>query len=156
MFGKEVKVLFDSCIIVKVVDFQSGIFSDVQDLFGYDLLKVVKDLVLLDVLFVVEDIVLIKCCECYIMVYLVEIDGKFDILILLVCGYGLWLIFYGFLVFKGDFNMVVGFGFYQYGEIFGFGGEVDNLKWKVLWVGKIFYDVQGDFVVQIIKGLVDL
>ncbi len=43
MSGKEVKALFDSRITAKVVDLQSGTFSDAQDPLGYDPLKAAKD-----------------------------------------------------------------------------------------------------------------
>lgn len=47
MSGKEVKALFDSRITAKVVDLQSGTFSDAQDPLGYDPLKAAKDPALL-------------------------------------------------------------------------------------------------------------
>lgn len=43
MSGKEVKALFDSRITAKVVDLQSGTFSDAQDPLGYDPLKAAED-----------------------------------------------------------------------------------------------------------------
>lgn len=155
MSGKEVKALFDSRITAKVVDLQSGTFSDAQDPLGYDPLKAAKDPALSDALPAAEDIASIKRRERYTTVYLVETDGKLDTLILPVRGYGLWSTLYGFLALKGDLNTVAGFGFYQHGETPGLGGEVDNPKWKALWVGKTLYDAQGDLAVQIIKGSVD-
>ena len=155
MSGKEVKALFDSRITAKVVDLQSGTFSDAQDPLGYDPLKAAKDPALSEALPAAEDIASIKRRERYTTVYLVETDGKLDTLILPVRGYGLWSTLYGFLALKGDLNTVAGFGFYQHGETPGLGGEVDNPKWKALWVGKTLYDAQGDLAVQIIKGSVD-
>lgn len=155
MSGKEVKALFDSRITAKVVDLQSGTFSDAQDRLGYDPLKAAKDPALSEALPAAEDIASIKRRERYTTVYLVETDGKLDTLILPVRGYGLWSTLYGFLALKGDLNTVAGFGFYQHGETPGLGGEVDNPKWKALWVGKTLYDAQGDLAVQIIKGSVD-
>ncbi|MEM8310014.1 Na(+)-translocating NADH-quinone reductase subunit C, partial [Morganella morganii] len=139
----------------KVVDLQSGTFSDAQDPLGYDPLKAAKDPALSEALPAAEDIASIKRRERYTTVYLVETDGKLDTLILPVRGYGLWSTLYGFLALKGDLNTVAGFGFYQHGETPGLGGEVDNPKWKALWVGKTLYDAQGDLAVQIIKGSVD-
>ncbi len=116
MSGKEVKALFDSRITAKVVDLQSGTFSDAQDPLGYDPLKAAKDPALSDALPAAEDIASIKRRERYTTVYLVETDGKLDTLILPVRGYGLWSTLYGFLALKGDLNTVAGFGFYQHGE----------------------------------------
>ncbi len=90
MSGKEVKALFDSRITAKVVDLQSGTFSDAQDPLGYDPLKAAKDPALSDALPAAEDIASIKRRERYTTVYLVETDGKLDTLILPVRGYGLW------------------------------------------------------------------
>ena len=86
MSGKEVKALFDSRITAKVVDLQSGTFSDAQDPLGYDPLKAAKDPALSDALPAAEDIASIKRRERYTTVYLVETDGKLDTLILPVCG----------------------------------------------------------------------
>lgn len=116
MSGKEVKALFDSRITAKVVDLQSGTFSDAQDPLGYDPLKAAKDPALSEALPAAEDIASIKRRERYTTVYLVETDGKLDTLILPVRGYGLWSTLYGFLALKGDLNTVAGFGFYQHGE----------------------------------------
>jgi Na+-transporting NADH:ubiquinone oxidoreductase subunit C len=44
---------------------------------------------------------------------------------------------------KGDLNTVVGLGFYQHAETPGLGGEVDNPKWKALWPGKQLFDEHG-------------
>ena len=97
MSGKEVKALFDSRITAKVVDLQSGTFSDAQDPLGYDPLKAAKDPALSEALPAAEDIASIKRRERYTTVYLVETDGKLDTLILPVRGYGLWSTLYGFL-----------------------------------------------------------
>lgn len=100
MSGKEVKALFDSRITAKVVDLQSGTFSDAQDPLGYDPLKAAKDPALSDALPAAEDIASIKRRERYTTVYLVETDGKLDTLILPVRGYGLWSTLYGFLALR--------------------------------------------------------
>ncbi len=154
MSGKEVKALFDSRITAKVVDLQSGTFSDAQDPLGYDPLKAAKDPALSDALPAAEDIASIKRRERYTTVYLVETDGKLDTLILPVRGYGLWSTLYGFLALKGDLNTVAGFGFTsmarprsrrrgRQSEMEGAVGRQD------------LYDAQGDLAVQIIKGSVD-
>lgn len=65
MSGKEVKALFDSRITAKVVDLQSGTFSDAQDPLGYDPLKAAKDPALSEALPAAEDIASIKRRERY-------------------------------------------------------------------------------------------
>jgi Na+-transporting NADH:ubiquinone oxidoreductase subunit C len=153
--GKQVKALYKERIVAKVVDLESGTFSDAQDVNTFDPLKAAKDSKLSDALPGEQDIASIKRRERFTTVYLVEKDGQLDTLILPVRGYGLWSTLYGFMALKGDLNTVVGMGFYQHAETPGLGGEVDNPKWKALWPGKTLFDEDGKLAVDIVKGNVD-
>ncbi|SEI66175.1 Na+-transporting NADH:ubiquinone oxidoreductase subunit C [Azotobacter beijerinckii] len=153
--GKQVKALYKERIVAKVVDLESGTFSDAQDVNTFDPLKAAKDPKLSDALPGEQDIASIKRRERFTTVYLVEKDGQLDTLILPVRGYGLWSTLYGFMALKGDLNTVVGMGFYQHAETPGLGGEVDNPKWKALWPGKTLFDEDGKLAVDIVKGNVD-
>jgi Na+-transporting NADH:ubiquinone oxidoreductase subunit C len=86
------------------------------------------------------------------LVYHVLKDGKTDMLILPIQGYGLWSVLYGYLALASDANTVRGITFYAHAEIPGLGGEVDNPKWKALWPGRKVYDAQGKPVLEVIKG----
>ncbi|OHC12726.1 MAG: Na(+)-translocating NADH-quinone reductase subunit C, partial [Pseudomonadales bacterium GWC1_66_9] len=149
--GKQVKALYKERIVAKVVDLESGKFSDAHDASAFDPLKAAKDPKLSDVLPGEQDIASIKRRERFATVYLVEKDGQLDTLILPVRGYGLWSTLYGFMALKGDLNTVVGMGFYQHAETPGLGGEVDNPKWKALWPGKTLFDEDGKLAVDIVK-----
>ena len=153
--GSEVKKLFGERISAKVVDLESGDYVDQFDPATFDPLKAAKDPQLSKPLTSEEDIASIKRREQFTTVYMVEQGGELQTLILPVRGYGLWSTLHGFIAVKGDLNTVVGFGFYQHGETPGLGGEVDNPKWKGLWVGKTLFDEDGDLAVEIIKGSVD-
>jgi len=155
MSGAEVKALFDERISARVVDLDSGTFSDAQNPLTFDPLKAAKDPALSEALSGSEDIASIKRRERFTTVYLVEQDGKLETVILPVRGYGLWSTLHGFMALEGDLNTVAGFGFYQHAETPGLGGEVDNPRWKSLWLGKTLFDEQGDLAIQIIKGNVD-
>ena len=155
MNAKQVKALFGERIQAKVVDLQNGTFTDAQNPATFDPLKAAKDPELSKSLSGEEDIASIKRREQFTTVYMVEQGGELQTLILPVRGYGLWSTLHGFIAVKGDLNTVVGFGFYQHGETPGLGGEVDNPKWKGLWVGKTLFDDSGDLAVEIIKGSVD-
>lgn len=155
MSAKEVKALYAERITAKLVDLQTGKFSDAQDAKRFDPLKAAKDPKLSEALSGEQDIASIKRRERFTTVYLVETDGQLDTLVVPIRGYGLWSTLYGFMALKGDLNTVVGLGFYQHGETPGLGGEVDNPKWKALWPGKTLYDEQGELALQIIKGSVD-
>ena len=155
MSGAKVKELFDSTITAKLVDLESGKFSDAFDPITFDPLKAAKDPKTSRALKGNEDIAGIKRQERYTTVYMVEKDGEIETLILPVRGYGLWSTLHGFIAVKGDLNTVVGMGFYQHGETPGLGGEVDNPKWTGQWPGKTLFDENGELAVQVVKGSVD-
>lgn len=155
MSGAKVKELFDSTITAKLVDLESGKFSDAFDPMTFDPLKAAKDPKTSRALKGNEDIAGIKRQERYTTVYMVEKDGEIETLILPVRGYGLWSTLHGFIAVKGDLNTVVGMGFYQHGETPGLGGEVDNPKWTGQWPGKTLFDENGELAVQVVKGGVD-
>lgn len=101
-----------------------------------------------------QDIASISRRARYSVAYLLEKDGKVDRIVLPVHGYGLWSTLYGFLALEGDGNTVAGITFYEQKETAGLGGEVDNPRWKNLWVGKEIYD-GGEVALSVIKGAVD-
>lgn len=155
MSSREVKEIFASRIRARVVDLQTGEYSDAHDPALFDPLKAARDPKLSDALAGGQDIALIKRRERFTTVYMVEQDGKLESLILPVRGYGLWSTLHGFVALKSDLDTVVGLGFYQHAETPGLGGEVDNPKWKALWPGKHLFDEAGKPVIRIVKGSVD-
>src|SRR5690606_12582136 len=155
MSAKQVKALYGERIVAKLVDLETGKFSEEFDAQSFDPLVAAKDPALSSTLAGEQDIASIKRRERYSTVYMVEKDGQLDTLILPVRGYGLWSTLYGFMAVKGDLNTVVGLGFYQHGETPGLGGEVDNPKWRGQWPGKELFDDSGKLAVQIVKGGVD-
>jgi len=156
MSANQVKALYNERIDARLVDLETGRFSDEFDADTFDPLVAAKDPALSKALSGSEDIASIKRRERYSTVYIVEGQGgEIDTLILPVRGYGLWSTLYGFVAVKGDLNTVAGFGFYQHGETPGLGGEVDNPKWRDQWQGKQLFNANGDLAMQIVKGSVD-
>lgn len=155
MSSAQVKDMFNGTITAKLVDLNTGKFSDAKDPRTFDPLKAAKDPKLSSVLNNDDDIASIKRLERYTTVYVVEKDGQMDTLIMPVRGYGLWSTLYGFIAIKADLNTVAGMGFYQHAETPGLGGEVDNPKWKAQWLGKTLFDESGKLSVAVIKGGVD-
>lgn len=149
--GKTVEEQF-SQITTKLVDLDTGEYTDELDPAKYDQRKAGKDVSMSTALSDEEDTAKISRRENIAAVYLVESEQGVDKIILPIKGYGLWSTLYGFLALEGDFNTVVGLGFYEHGETPGLGGEVDNPKWKSLWVGKEVYDAKGDVAIRVIKG----
>lgn len=155
MSANQVKTLYNERIVARVVDLETGKFSDEFNPQEFDPLAAAKDPALSQPLSGAEDIASIKRRERYSTVYMVEENGQIETLILPVRGYGLWSTLHGFMAVKGDLDTIAGFGFYQHSETPGLGGEVDNPKWRSLWVGKQLFDDNGKLAIQIIKGNVD-
>ncbi|WP_417788329.1 Na(+)-translocating NADH-quinone reductase subunit C [Stutzerimonas xanthomarina] len=153
--GAEVKALYKERIVAKLVNLETGKFSDEFDPNTFDPLVAAKDPQLSDALPSEQDIASIKRREKFSVVYIVETEGELDTLVLPVRGYGLWSTLYGFLALQEDLNTVAGLGFYQHGETPGLGGEVDNPKWRSLWNGKKLYKEDGELAIQVVKGGVD-
>ena len=155
MSSAQVKDMFSGTISAKLVDLETGKFSDAFDPITFDPLKASKDPKISSVLKGNVDIAGIKRQERYSTVYMIENEGQVDTLILPVRGYGLWSTLHGFIAVKGDLNTVVGMGFYQHGETPGLGGEVDNPKWTGQCPGKTLFDDNGNLVLEVVKGGVD-
>ncbi|QEQ96391.1 Na(+)-translocating NADH-quinone reductase subunit C [Neptunomonas concharum] len=153
--SKSVEELFAQ-ITTKVIDLETGKFTDEVDAATYDARKASKEPALSKALDRNVDIASIKRQAKYQTVYLVEKDGQLEKVILPVHGYGLWSTLYGFLALEGDLNTVVGLGFYSHAETPGLGGEVDNPLWKALWPGKKVY-AEGTMEPKLglVKGKVD-
>lgn len=153
--SKSVDELFAQ-ITTKVVDLETGKFTDAVNPATYDARKASKDPALSKALDRGTDIASIKRQAKYQTVYLVEKEGQVEKVILPVHGYGLWSTLYGFLALEGDLNTVVGLGFYSHAETPGLGGEVDNPLWKAQWPGKKVYDEgSAEPKLGLIKGTVD-
>ena len=141
-------------ISARVIDLETGQYADHIDPSAYDQRKSSKDPEMSKSLTPSEDIAKIKRRVRYATVYLSEVDGKIDKLILPVSGYGLWSTLHGFIALESDFSSVAGIGFYEHAETPGLGGEVDNPVWKASWIGKKAYD--GDSVkIEVMKGRVN-
>lgn len=141
---------------VKLVDLDTGRFSDaIADLDLFDQVASAKKPELSRKLTAEEDVAKIIRREKYAKVFLVNDESGFSKLILPVRGYGLWSTMAGFIALDKDLNTVLGFGFYDQKETPGLGGEVDNPKWKSLWVGKKIYSDSGEVKIDVLKGPVD-
>jgi Na+-transporting NADH:ubiquinone oxidoreductase subunit C len=149
----DIEEQYNRLITAKVVDLDTGLYTDAVDAESFDQLRSAKDPSISVNLSSADDLAKISRRENYAMVYLVETDGELDKIVLPVRGYGLWSTLFGFLALENDANTVAGLGFFQHGETPGLGGEVDNPSWKALWPGKLVYQ-DGQVELQLIKGAV--
>jgi Na+-transporting NADH:ubiquinone oxidoreductase subunit C len=145
--------LFDRFVEAKVVDMQTGEYSDAVDPVSYDARKAARDPALSRAVPAEQDIASIKRQANYATVYLINDEsGKLKTIVLPVKGYGLWSTLYGFLALAPDTKTVVGLKFYEHAETPGLGGEVDNPDWLAQWSGKIVYDDQWQPDIKVVKG----
>lgn len=152
----EVRTLFGNRIRPRLVDLQTGQFSEAHDASTFDALKAAREPSQSSALSGEQDVASIRRREQFTTVYWVADEkGQLETLVLPVRGYGLWSTLHGFVALKADLNTVSGFGFYQHAETPGLGGEVDNPKWKALWPGKTLFDANGLPVIALVKGGVD-
>lgn len=153
MSGPEIQALFEERIVARLVDLETGRYSDRFDPNTFDHEGSAREPGLSKNLTSAEDIASINRREQYSVVYIVEGSaGEMETLILPVRGYGLWSTLHGFLALRDDLSTVQGFGFYQHAETPGLGGEVDNPRWRGQWPGKQVFDEDGNLAIRVVKG----
>ncbi len=152
--GVSIETQFEQ-ITTRVVDLDTGRFTDAVDNATYDQRKASKDPAMSVALDPKQDPAKIKRRVNYATVYVVEGDQGIDKIILPIKGYGLWSTLYGFLALESDLQTVAGIGFYEHAETPGLGGEIDNPRWKSSWIGKQAYN-QGELAINVLKGKADL
>ena len=152
--GVSIETQFEQ-ISTRVVDLQTGEFTDVVDAATYDQRKASKDPALSIALDPKQDPAKIKRRANYATVYMVEGEQGIEKIILPIKGYGLWSTLYGFIALESDLETVAGIGFYEHTETPGLGGEVDNPRWKSSWIGKQAYN-QGELAITVLKGKADM
>jgi Na+-transporting NADH:ubiquinone oxidoreductase subunit C len=154
--GKSVEQIYQSRVQARVVNLETGKFTDEIDAETFDQTKAAKDPAYSTSLSGSDDIAKINRRENYSLVYLIQDEsGELEKIMLPVRGKGLWSTMSGLLVLEADLNTVAGFGFYEQAETPGLGGEVDNPDWKAKWVGKQVYDDAGNTSLRVLKGSVD-
>ncbi len=151
--SKTVDELFEQ-IETKVIDIETGEYTDAVDVESFDQLRASKDPATSIRLTKEQDIASIVTRANYANVYLVRDGGAVSKIVLPIKGYGLWSTLYGFIALEADANTVSSITFYDHKETPGLGGEVDNPKWKASWNGKKLDDPQGDYELTLIKGTV--
>lgn len=144
-----------------VIDLQSGEALDennIPDLLkpeNFDIQKLAVDPEFGKQLTADEDVAGIKNIPVKMNIYQVKENDVVQKYILPVYGKGLWSTMYGFLAIDKDLKTVRGITFYEHGETPGLGGEVDNPRWKQIWVGKKLFGEDGELKLRVIKSVVD-
>ena len=147
---QEVEELFESNIVAKIVDLESGEYDAGADVASYDQRKATKDPALSSEA-PENNAGLTRLPEKALVYQRVE-DGAVRSIILPIEGKGLWSTLYGFLALAPDTTTIEGITFYEHGETPGLGGEVDNPSWKALWPGRKAYDENWRPAIEVMKG----
>ncbi|PTQ89754.1 Na(+)-translocating NADH-quinone reductase subunit C [Agitococcus lubricus] len=139
-----------------LVNLETGAFRQVDLTDPYDQRKALKSTTSSIALTPEQDIAALRRRANEADIYVVrDAAGKVEKMVLPISGYGLWSTLYGYLVLKSDGNTIIGVTFVEHAETPGLGGEVDNPKWKALWVNKQVYTADGQAHFRVIKGNVD-
>ncbi|WP_110641882.1 MULTISPECIES: Na(+)-translocating NADH-quinone reductase subunit C [Salinicola] len=152
--GDDVEEKYAELITPRVVDLETGEYSQDLDPGSYDQFDAARDPATSRTLSGDDDIAGIGRQEKYSTVYLVGDPDDPDQIVMPIRGQGLWGLMEGFLSVRGDGNTIVGLSYYDQSETPGLGGEVDNPRWKAKWDGKKIYE-DGDFQdpqIQLVKG----
>ena len=131
--GEEVKKLFDSSVIQKVVSVDGEVIENLTP----------------------SEIPTNKM-ETQFPLYIKIINNSIDGYAIPISGKGLWSTLYGYFALENDGSTVKGIRFYKHGETPGLGGEVIKDWFTNNFVGKRITDINGRLVsIQSIKGQVD-
>lgn len=153
---KTVSEIFKTNIQTKLVDLETGEFVD--NVAGvsannYDQRKAAKDPSESIALSGQDNVAKIGRRANVATIYLVSNnEGKLERIILPVHGAGLWSTMYAFVAIQPDGNTIDALTYYEQGETPGLGGEVENARWRSLWIGKELYDEQGSPAIKVVKG----
>ncbi|WP_413701524.1 Na(+)-translocating NADH-quinone reductase subunit C [Psychromonas sp. KJ10-10] len=148
---KTIAEIFSSNIETKLVDLNSGEFAAYDA--NYDQEAASKDPATSIALPAEQNVAKIGRRANLATIYLVSDDnGQLQRIILPVHGAGLWSTMYAFVAVKPDGNTIDGITYYEQGETPGLGGEVENPRWRSLFVGKELFDNDGMPAIKITKG----
>jgi Na+-transporting NADH:ubiquinone oxidoreductase subunit C len=150
--GIDVNQAFTEAFTPRVVDLETGEYTDAVDVEVYDERAAMQDLTLSVAL--TDDPAGIGRKPNYMTAYLLENeDGSLDKVILPVHGYGLWSTLWGFIAIEENGNDIYGLQFYEHSETPGLGAEVDNPRWRAQWNGKKLRDDEGDLRITVAKSV---
>lgn len=149
--ASEVQKIFDESIRPKVIDLETGEVDPSVDPSEFDQRSAAKDPVLsrrapenpAKVMRLPDDALVYE---------VVDEHGEVEAIILPIEGMGLWSVLYGYIALAPDLRTIKGITYYEQGETAGLGGEVENPRWKQLWVGRKAFDERGNVKIRVAKG----
>lgn len=151
---EEMLELFKS-LDARIVDIDSGEFSDAVDPNTFDMRRAVNDAELGTAVPAGQDTAQLGRRSRYAPVYLVWDGQQLDRLILPVRGAGMWSMIYGYIALQPDFTTIAGMTFYEQNETPGLGDQITHSRWLSQWSGKQLFDDQGTTRFNVSEGKVE-
>ncbi len=151
--GGDIQALFGQ-IEPRMVDLESGDYTDVADPATFDSLAAANDPALGTAIPDDRDIAGIGRRARVEPVYIVRDGDEINQIILPVYGKGLWSTMLGYLAVAPDGETIRGLRFYSHAETPGLGDQIDKPDWRAQWDGKHLYGDDGEPRIRVIKGKV--
>jgi len=138
-----------------MVDLDTGEYVEGEDPIRFDARKAASDVSMSDTVPADEDIARIQRRPRHMPVFLLRRDGRMQVIVLPVYGYGLWSTLYGYLALEADGRTLRSIRFYEHQETPGLGAEIDNPRWRARWRGVESFDESGELRFAVVKGRVE-
>ncbi|GBD91510.1 Na(+)-translocating NADH-quinone reductase subunit C [bacterium BMS3Abin04] len=159
--GADINKIYKEKISPEIIDLKTGNivskdkYDKIVNLNDFDILKAANSNTWGERIPADKDIAKIKRMPKVMIVYRVMGKEGVEQYILPIYGKGLWSTMFAFISLDKDLHTIKGISFYDQGETPGLGGEVENPRWKKIWVGKQAYDLKGNLKIRVIKRKVD-
>ncbi len=135
----------------RLVDLSAGSFSDLSPE-GYDPLAAAEDPATSIALPPEADIAGLKRRPDYAPVYLLQREGRLQLIVLPVYGQGYASTIRALLALEPDLRTVAALTVLEQGETPGLGAEIMRDRWQALWPGKQVADDEGRIVISVVRG----
>ncbi|KIH76142.1 Na+-transporting NADH:ubiquinone oxidoreductase subunit C [Geoalkalibacter ferrihydriticus] len=153
--GEDVFEVWNARVEARLVDLESGEYSDAFDAETFDQERAARDPQLRYTIPSDKDLAGLRTRSRLAPVFLVREEGEVRYLVLPVRGQGLWATIYGYLALESDLTTVAGLTIYDHGETPGLGGEIERPRWLNNWPGTQAFDEDGNPLLEVVRGRVD-
>jgi len=136
----------------RLVDLANGVFTNEPAIDNYDYLAASTEPDLSIELNASQDIAGIKRRALYAPVYLLQKQGKLQLVVLPVYGTGYQSTIRAWLTLAGDLDTVVAFTINEQAETPGLGKRIEDPDWQALWKQKHVRNNAGEIAISVVKG----
>ncbi len=133
----------------RIVDLETGMFSDSISPTTYDLRAAINDPDQTRPIPDDSNIANLGRRPIYMPVYLLRDGANIEQIVLPIYGQGMWAVIHGFISIGADFTTIAGVSFYEHGETPGIGDRFLEPEWLTQWQGRRVYDENQRLVFRI-------